>query len=410
MGNDLQVREGSMLPTRAEAFQFLGGTLADARQFAATLVASTMFEVDRRPMKPEEALVLVLKGRELGLPPLFSLSHVRMVKGNPTIAAEAMLALVLKQGCTHRWVSVTTDAATLELTRPGGSKHSETFTMEDAQRAGLVKPGSGWEKFPKAMLRARAITAACRAFCPDMIMGISYTAEELGAEETGEGVDMRRVESAPEETEREQARKEQDEATEREVLDVKPEQPKAAEGTVHDDTHLTITIAHRQLVTAAKETAALLNPGELDPCKFEFALTPGLAKKAGKTKMTLADLTDQQIASLTTAYKRMAKKESEKKADEPKAEEPKPEPQTTQVLTPRDQKAKQIASLAEECGLHIPSDGEDFFDPDGQLDVPEDMAAELNLPEGPVPIVVLTEKQMESVIAYLNKALEGVGG
>ena len=57
--------------------------------------------------------------------------------------------------------------------------------MDDAKRAGLVKK-DGWQFYPKAMLRARAITAGLRAVAPDIIAGI-YDPEELGADVTVDG-------------------------------------------------------------------------------------------------------------------------------------------------------------------------------------------------------------------------------
>jgi hypothetical protein len=61
-----------------------------------------------------------------------------------------------------------------------------TFTMQDAKTAGLAGKGN-WNKYPAAMLLARATSAAVRAACPEVLMGISYTPEELGAAVTDEG-------------------------------------------------------------------------------------------------------------------------------------------------------------------------------------------------------------------------------
>jgi len=68
-----------------------------------------------------------------------------------------------------------------------------TFTMEDAKRAELVKPGSGWVKYPQAMLFARAISAGCRTFTPDVFSGtLVYVPEEMGADVNEDG-DVRRA-------------------------------------------------------------------------------------------------------------------------------------------------------------------------------------------------------------------------
>src|SRR3990167_535925 len=53
-----------------------------------------------------------------------------------------------------------------------------SFSMEDAKRANLIKPDSGWVKFPRAMLFSRAISQGARVYAPDAIGGI-YTDEEI---------------------------------------------------------------------------------------------------------------------------------------------------------------------------------------------------------------------------------------
>jgi hypothetical protein len=66
-----------------------------------------------------------------------------------------------------------------------------TYSIEDAKRAGLVKTGSSWEKYPQNMLFARAISSGTRLYCPDVFNGnLVYVPEELGAQvdEDGEPV------------------------------------------------------------------------------------------------------------------------------------------------------------------------------------------------------------------------------
>jgi hypothetical protein len=60
------------------------------------------------------------------------------------------------------------------------------FTMQDARKAGLIKPGSGWEKFPRAMLFSKAMSQGARAVCPEVIGGV-YTFEDFGLEADDEG-------------------------------------------------------------------------------------------------------------------------------------------------------------------------------------------------------------------------------
>jgi hypothetical protein len=54
-----------------------------------------------------------------------------------------------------------------------------SFTTADAQRAGLN--GDNWRKYPAAMLRARCLSAICRAVFPDLCLGL-YDPDELAPE------------------------------------------------------------------------------------------------------------------------------------------------------------------------------------------------------------------------------------
>ena len=141
---------------------------------------------------PEKAAAVALKGNELGIPMMQSFSHIAIVQGKPTCSAELQLALVARGGVTWEFTENTDEKATVIFLRPGFSDFVSTFTMADAKRAGLVTRGSAWEKYPRAMLRARAISAGARVIGPDLIGGMSYTPEELGAVvdvETGEVID-----------------------------------------------------------------------------------------------------------------------------------------------------------------------------------------------------------------------------
>lgn len=132
--------------------------------------------------KPSDIMVILLAGREIGVPPVMALSKIHVIDGRPSMSAELMLALVLRSG--HELVIAHTDhlSCTVEARRRGAQKSSSfQFSMSDAETAGLAGK-QVWKAHPAAMLRARAISAACRAVFPDVLMGISYVPEEVGAD------------------------------------------------------------------------------------------------------------------------------------------------------------------------------------------------------------------------------------
>nr|WP_237693456.1 recombinase RecT [Streptomyces sp. SID2888] len=86
------------------------------------------------------------------------------------------------------------------------------WTLDDAVTAGLCTLRDGrpysrddknrpqpWERFPRAMLRARAIAEAVRIACPEVLHGAIYTPEELGAvvDQEGNPVIVERADAPP---------------------------------------------------------------------------------------------------------------------------------------------------------------------------------------------------------------------
>ena len=140
---------------------------------------------------PEKAIAIALKGMEIGIPIMQSLSHIHIVKGTPGMSAELMRAMVFKHIplAILDVIESSNEKATIRAKRPGGRAVDFTFTIEDAKKAKVfsTNPDSSWQKYPKAMLLARATSAACRQIFPDALAGISYTPEELGAEVSEDG-------------------------------------------------------------------------------------------------------------------------------------------------------------------------------------------------------------------------------
>lgn len=131
-----------------------------------------------------EIAAVVLAGRELGLPPMVSLRSLSMVKGKVVLAADVMLGLMIRTGVKVEWLSDGSPAqgnvAKLKLARPGHEPYVSTFSLEDAQRAGLTSNDT-YKKHQAAMLRARAVSAGARAYCPDVLSG-TYVPGELEEE------------------------------------------------------------------------------------------------------------------------------------------------------------------------------------------------------------------------------------
>lgn len=137
----------------------------------------------------EKAIVIALKGKEIGIPPMQSFSQIAVIQGKPTISAELMLALAYKNVPSAEIIFTQTDdkACVIKARRNQNHEYSTfSFTIEDAGKAGLSGKDN-WRKYTAAMLRARAISACARALFADAIAGCSYTPEELGADVNEDG-------------------------------------------------------------------------------------------------------------------------------------------------------------------------------------------------------------------------------
>jgi hypothetical protein len=129
-----------------------------------------------------QAAAIILAGRELGMEPMRALRSLSLVKGKITEAADSQLARFKSDGGRAQFAELSDTAAVLSLTHPNGDKHTETFTIDDARKAGLLSSGM-YSKFPKAMLRSRAITAALKSIGWEGGSGV-YDPSELAAEPT----------------------------------------------------------------------------------------------------------------------------------------------------------------------------------------------------------------------------------
>lgn len=130
-------------------------------------------------MSPQQALMIAMSGRDLGLSYTQALRAFHIIKTKPTLSADGMVAVCLHHHdvCeTFRPVDVTDTKATWETKRAGADPVRYTFTIEDAQRAGLIN--EMYKKHPKRMLSARCKAYLARDVYPELLMGL-YDPDEV---------------------------------------------------------------------------------------------------------------------------------------------------------------------------------------------------------------------------------------
>lgn len=138
--------------------------------------------------KPEQVILIMLKGRELNIPPLQALSHIHVINGKPCMSAELMLAQIyrLHPKTVFKFKERSNERCILEAKRENHGVETFQWSIEDAKKAGLLQ-NLTWSKYPRAMLHARVVSEMARSLFPDAIAGVSYTPEEMGADVDEEG-------------------------------------------------------------------------------------------------------------------------------------------------------------------------------------------------------------------------------
>jgi len=126
----------------------------------------------------EQAIALMAICEAEGLHPARAAQEYHIIQGRPTLKADAMLARFQSSGGKVEWREYTDERVTGVFSHPQGGSVTLSWEIAQAKRIGLYKQGSGWEKYPRAMLRARVISEGIRTVYPGCIAG-TYTPEEV---------------------------------------------------------------------------------------------------------------------------------------------------------------------------------------------------------------------------------------
>ena len=167
---------GSLRP--ATQFDLSPQNFEQALTFSNYLAESDLVPKDFKG-KPGNCLIAMQWGAELGLKPLQSLQNLAVINGRPALWGDAVIALVMASPvCEYVTEDDDGHTAYCRVKRKGGPEQVRTFSIEDAQKAGLLGKQGPWTQYPKRMRQMRARAFALRDVFPDVLRGMPV-AEEL---------------------------------------------------------------------------------------------------------------------------------------------------------------------------------------------------------------------------------------
>ena len=131
--------------------------------------------------KPEQVLVAIMAGAELGMAPFQSLQSFAVINGKPAIWGDGLMAVVRSNGFKVReWIEGDGETLTAhcEVTRPdNGEIVLGDFSVAKAKKAGLWGKSGPWQQYPERMLKMRARAFALRDGAADVLRGFQMREE-----------------------------------------------------------------------------------------------------------------------------------------------------------------------------------------------------------------------------------------
>lgn len=143
--------------------------------------------------KPEDIFVAMAMGYQLGFPVEQALQDIAVINGRPCLWGDGLLAVVLIhaecEGIDEEpiYSGQVITGYICTVTRKGHKPHTKSYTIDDAQKAGLLKKGGAWSTSEARMLQLRARSFALRDKFADALRGLRQAEVELEEGETIEG-------------------------------------------------------------------------------------------------------------------------------------------------------------------------------------------------------------------------------
>lgn len=166
------------ISTGAQVAALVPQNLEEAFRLAGALAASGM--APRGMDKPEQVMVAILAGAEIGFAPYQAMQSFAIVNNKATLWGDAIPALLW----SHRfklkeWFDNDDEPtkAFCRVTRPDGEEIERTYSVGDAKKASLLGKQGPWQTNQKRMLQMRARAFAARDGAADVLKGLHIREE-----------------------------------------------------------------------------------------------------------------------------------------------------------------------------------------------------------------------------------------
>lgn len=169
---------------RATAPQVLRPQTFDQLAQFASMAAKSNLVPPSYKGKPEDIMLAVQMGSEVGLAPMQALQNIATINGRPALWGDAQLGLCKAHPA---WVSIEetmtgageTRSARCVVIRSGEPPVVREFGYAQAKQAGLWGKSGPWTQYPDRMMQMRARGFALRDAFPDALRGLLSEHEAL---------------------------------------------------------------------------------------------------------------------------------------------------------------------------------------------------------------------------------------
>lgn len=130
-----------------------------------------------------EIMSVCLVATQLGVSPLLAINgDLYPCQGKVEMSARLMNRLIRQAGHSVRKDPASNDQVCILHGKRAdtGDEWTESFSIKEAERAGLLKGGGAWAKYPRDMIFNRALSRLARQLFPDVIAG-AYVEGEISA-------------------------------------------------------------------------------------------------------------------------------------------------------------------------------------------------------------------------------------